>query len=194
MAAFSFKALDAHIGPWHWDGYAAEPGTRLAAARRLRVEGGPSWDFWEPLDEPWQSALAEVEQVAAAGVRGGQLAWRNADIALRKALSNSYRDYPVPSTTDLREIARPPRCRVQLHGVRIELDAGSGAIVRASGAPRTVRIQADLPPPVIRAARYAHRYAFQLAEAALLDMAAQIGDRVPNLEQALEREAVPVVA
>lgn len=192
MADFSFKAIDTHIGPWHWNGFAADSGSRLAAARRLVIEGGPAWEFWERFDETWQEVLAEVEQIAASAVRGGQLASRNADVALRKALTDSYRDYPVPSTTDLREIARPPRCLVQLHGVHIQLDAGSGAIVRASGAPRTVRIQADLPPAVIRAARYAHRYAFHLAEAALLDMAAQLGDHVPTLEQALAQASRPI--
>lgn len=192
MAAFSFKAIDAHIGPWHWDGFAAAPGSPLAAARRVRVEGGPSWQAWERFDDEWQQTLAAVEQVARAGVEGGQLAWRNADVALRKALSNAYRDVPVPSTTDLREVARAPRCAVRLHGVRIEFDAGSGAIVRAGGAPRTVRITTDLPPQVVRAARYAHRYAFHLAEAAMLDMAAQVGDAVPGLEQALGEVATRV--
>jgi hypothetical protein len=193
MAAFSFKAIDAHIGPWHWDGFAAAPGTRLSAARRISVEGGRDWAFWEPLDEEWQVALGAVEQIARAGVEGGALAWRQADGALRSAMSRRYRDRPIPGTSELREISRAPRCRVQLHGVRIELDAGAGAIVRASGAPRTVSIQTDLPPQVIRAARYAHRYAFQMAEAAMLDMAAQVGDHVPSFEVALERisEIVP---
>lgn len=98
-------------------------------------------------------------------------------------------DLPVRSTTELREVAAAPRCAIRLHGVRIELDAGAGAVVRASGAPRTVRIQADLPPQVVRAARYAHRYAFHLAEAALLDMAAVVGHRVPHFEQALDEAA-----
>jgi hypothetical protein len=187
MAAFSFKAIDAHIGPWHWDGFAAPTGSPLASARRLGVEGGRSWDFWQPLDEDWQRVIGAVEEIARAGVQGGQLAWRQADGALRSALSRRYRDFPVPGTSELREVARSPRCRVQLHGVRIEFDAGAGAMVRASGAPRTVRIQTDLPPQVIMAARYAHRYAFQLAEAAMLDMAAQVGDHVPSFEQALDR-------
>lgn len=185
MSAFSFKAIDAQIGPWHWDGFAAAPGTPLAAARRLSIEGGPSWAMWERLDPEWQRVLAAVQQIACAGVEGGQLAWRNADAALRRALTDSYRDVRVPSTTDLREVPRSPRCAVRLHGVRIELDAGAGAIVRAAGAPRTVRISTDLPPQVIRAARYAHRFAFHLAEAAMLDMAALVGDEVPTLDHAL---------
>jgi hypothetical protein len=189
MTSFSFKAIDAHIGPWQWDGFASAPGTRLASARRITVQGGRSWSMWEPLDEDWQRVLGAVEQIARAGVEGGQLAWRQADGALHSALSQRYRDFPVPGTSELRDVHRPPRCRVELHGVRIELDAGAGAIVRASGAPRTVKIQTDLPPQLIRAARYAHRYAFQLAEAAMLDMAAQVGDHVPSFEVALDRLA-----
>lgn len=194
MSAFTFCGIHAHIGAWEWDGYAAARESRLATARRLSIEGGRSWGAWERFDSDWQRVLDPVEQVARGGVEGGQLAWRSADGALRKALSNRYRDVPIPTTSELREVPRAPRCGIRLHGVRIELDAGAGAIVRASGAPRTVSITTDLPPQVVRAARYAHRYAYQLAEAALLDMAAQVGDRVPTLDQALEQLVHPMTA
>lgn len=189
MPAFSFQAIDAHIGQWQWEGSAARPGRRLATARRLTSAHGPSWAVWEPFDDAWSTTLEAVERIAIAAMEAGQMAERAADVALRTALSDSYRDVPVYDTSELRKVKSPPRCAVQLHGVGIEIDAGAGAIIRAIGAPRTVVIRTDLPPQLIRAARYVHRQAFHLAEAAMLDMAAQLGDQVPRLEPAVERVA-----
>jgi hypothetical protein len=200
MSTFSLKAISATIGEWHWDGF-ADPdhdpdGTGIefsrARARRVELAGGPSWAFDEPIDEDWAAVVAPVAHVARRAIEGGQLARHASTGAFAAALAGRFRDLArIPTVRDLREDPREPRCRVELHEVRVELRTTHGQVVRVGGTPRRPQIVAPptLPVQALRAARYAQRITWLETQAALEDAAARIGDHVPTLEQSLERVA-----
>lgn len=200
---FSLKAIDATIGDWRWDGF-ADPDhdpdlnpdlgvfSSRARARRISLAGGPSWAFGDAIDEDWAPVVLPVAHIARRALEGGQLARRASTGAFAAALAGRFRDtHRIPTVEELREDPRAPRCRVQLHEVRFELQTALGQIVRVSGTPRRPRIAApdSIPVQALRAARYAQRLTWLETQAALDDAAARFGDHVPTLEQALERVA-----
>ena len=87
MGSFSVKGIDASIGDWRWDGFAAaSEASPLASARRLSLDGGPSWAFGQVVDEDWEALVLPVSHVVRRGIEGAYLARRSAEGAMASAL------------------------------------------------------------------------------------------------------------
>ncbi|MCW2924253.1 MAG: hypothetical protein JWM98_1657 [Thermoleophilia bacterium] len=180
MGSYSFKAVDVHIGPIRWDGFAAEDGHRRALARRCAVAGGPRWGMYEPVAEEWHTVLESAREIAQAGVEAAADAADGAERALWLAQRGRFDPaVRLPSIAELRELHRPPLCRVRLDEVRIELTLEGGRTLSLDGRGGAARVRGESTPMVRAAAVHAHHLAFNHAAAGLMDAAAQGGGHVP---------------
>ena len=192
MISFSIKGVDATIGDWRWNGFAAATGdSPLAAKRELELAGGARWATDDVVDEEWREVVAPVQHLARRAIEGGLRARRDAVGAMTSGMRGAFRDVrPLPSVAELREDPRDPACRVVLHDVRIEFRWSDGTRLGVRGRDTQPRFQHDhMPPNALAAARFAHRLAWRETAAGLLDGAARVGAHVSTTEQALAEVA-----
>ena len=189
MISFSVKAVDATIGDWHWNGFAAaEADSPLAAKRVLELADGPSWGADELVDEEWRAVVAPVQHIARRAIEGGLRARRVATGAMASGMRGAFREVRrLPTIDELREDPRDPACRVELHEVRIEFSWDDGTRLAVRGRDTRPQFLLDeVPPNALAAARFAHRLAWRETYAGLLDAAARVGSHVSSTADALD--------